>query len=314
MNKNDIYIHPKAIVEPNTKIGNATRVWAFAHILSGAIIGENCNICDGVFIENDVKIGDRVTVKCGVQLWNGIEIKDDVFIGPNATFTNDPFPRSKSYLQEFPNTIIHKGASIGANATILPGITIGANAMIGAGSVVTRDVPQNAIVYGNPARINGYISAYDKKTLLTSNNIENIIELSVNRAKIIKLPKIFDLRGGLIFGEYDKHLPFSPKRFFVISSVPTIQVRGEHAHKEQHQLLICLQGTCSIVLDDGINREEIELNSQEVGLYIPPMIWGIQYKYSANAILLVLASDIYDPEDYIRDYDQYLDILREKNE
>jgi len=310
----NFFIHPNALVESGAKIGDKTRIWAFAHILSGAIIGDNCNICDGVFIENDVKIGDSVTVKCGVQLWNGIEIKDDVFIGPNATFTNDPFPRSKSYLQEFPNTIIHNGASIGANATILPGITIGANAMIGAGSVVTRDVPQNAIVYGNPARINGYVSAYDKKTLLTSKNIENIIELSVNRARIIKLPKIFDLRGGLIFGEYDKQLPFSPKRFFVISGVPTIQVRGEHAHKEQHELLICLQGTCSIVLDDGTNREEIELYSQEFGLYIPPMIWGIQYKYSANAILLVLASDIYDPDDYIRDYDQYLDILREKNE
>ncbi len=118
-----------------------TRVWAFAHILPGATIGRDCNICDHVFIENDVLVGDRVTVKCGVQLWDGVTIEDDVFIGPNATFTNDPFPRSRQRPAAFTTTLVRRGASIGANATLIPGITVGANAMIGAGAVVTHDVP-----------------------------------------------------------------------------------------------------------------------------------------------------------------------------
>ena len=115
--------------------------------LPSAIIGENCNICSHCFIENDVKIGNNVTIKCGVQIWDGIEIEDDVFIGPNVTFCNDKYPRSKQYPKEFSKTIIKKGASIGANATILPGITIGENAMIGAGAVVVKDVDSNSVIY-----------------------------------------------------------------------------------------------------------------------------------------------------------------------
>ena len=152
------FVHQQAIVEEGATLGAGTRVWAFAHVLPGARIGSDCNICDGVFIENDVVIGDRVTIKCGVQVWDGIEIEDDVFIGPNATFTNDPAPRSKQHLTQYPRTRIRQGASIGANATILPGLTIGRGAMVGAGAVVTHDVPPNAIVVGNPARIQGYVT------------------------------------------------------------------------------------------------------------------------------------------------------------
>lgn len=146
------FIHPHALVEDRVKIGEKTTVWAFVHILPGAEIGEECNICDHVFIEGDVSIGNRVTVKCGVQIWDGLRIEDDVFIGPNATFTNDAFPRSK---QEFELLLTHvkKGATIGANATILPGITIGAEAMVGAGAVVTKDVPAKTLVVGNPAKV-----------------------------------------------------------------------------------------------------------------------------------------------------------------
>ena len=151
-----VYIHPKAIVETRN-IGEQTRIWAFTHILEGAAIGKNCNICDHTFIEGKVIVGSNVTIKSGVYLWDGLEIEDNVFIGPSATFTNDIRPRSKSYPSEFEKTYIKKGASIGANATIICGLTIGEWAVVGAGSVVTKDVPDYGLVYGSPARIKGYV-------------------------------------------------------------------------------------------------------------------------------------------------------------
>jgi UDP-2-acetamido-3-amino-2,3-dideoxy-glucuronate N-acetyltransferase len=135
------------------KIGLGTRIWPFSHVLQNAVIGKDCNICENVFIENNVVIGDRVTIKNGVQIWDGITIEDDVFIGPNATFTNDRYPKSRNsdYLME--RTIVKRKASVGANATILPGISIGQGALIGAGAVVTRNVPDFSVVIGNPAKV-----------------------------------------------------------------------------------------------------------------------------------------------------------------
>ena len=143
----------KTAICESKSIGLGTKIWAYVHIFPGAIIGSDCNICDFVLIENDVLVGNQVTVKSGVQLWDGIVIQDKVFIGPNVTFTNDKYPRSKSYPEIYPITLVKVGASIGANATILPGITIGKHSMIGAGSVVTKDVPDFALVFGNPARV-----------------------------------------------------------------------------------------------------------------------------------------------------------------
>ena len=154
MQEESFFVHERALCE-SRQVGAGTRVWAFAHILPNAIIGEECNICDGVFIENDVVVGDRVTIKCGVQLWDGTRIGDDVFIGPNATFTNDHYPQSKVYPEKFSGIVVESGASIGANATILPGIHIGKGAFVGAGAVVTKDVPANLIVVGNPAKVLG---------------------------------------------------------------------------------------------------------------------------------------------------------------
>ncbi len=156
-------IHDKALVEPGAVIGAGTRVWAFVHILPGARIGADCNICDQVFIENDVVIGDRVTIKCGVQVWDGVTIENDCFLGPNATLTNDKAPRSKVYPEEFRRTLLKLGASVGANATLLSGITIGRWAMIGAGAVVTRDVPDFALIMGNPGRVRGFVCRCSRK-------------------------------------------------------------------------------------------------------------------------------------------------------
>ena len=153
-----VMIHPSADVQ-SPHIGARTRVWQYVVILAGARVGEDVNICSHCFIENDVEIGNRSTIKCGVQLWDGLRIEDDVFIGPNATFTNDPFPRSRVRPATFLQTRVCKGASVGANATILPGITIGESAMVGAGAVVTQSVPPRAIVIGSPARIVGYVDA-----------------------------------------------------------------------------------------------------------------------------------------------------------
>jgi acetyltransferase-like isoleucine patch superfamily enzyme len=144
-------IHPLADVAA-CELGANTRIWQFVVILAGARIGADCNICAHVFIEGDVVVGDRVTVKSGVQLWDGLRVGNDVFIGPNATFTNDAYPRSRVYPQEFPQTVIEAGASIGAGAVILPGVRIGARALVGAGAVVTRDVAADSLVTGNPAR------------------------------------------------------------------------------------------------------------------------------------------------------------------
>lgn len=150
-------IHKLADVQ-SENIGKNTNIWQFCVVLKGAVIGDNCNICANTFIENEVVVGNNVTIKCGVQLWDGVTVEDDVFIGPNVTFTNDIVPRSKKYPDSFSRTVIKKGASIGANSTIIAGHTIGSYAFVGGGTVVTKDIPNNTVWYGNPAVMKGYIT------------------------------------------------------------------------------------------------------------------------------------------------------------
>jgi acetyltransferase-like isoleucine patch superfamily enzyme len=153
-----VFVHPLADVQ-STHLGCGTKIWQFCVVLPGARLGEECNICSHCFIENDVTLGHRVTVKCGVQLWDGVVLEDDVFIGPNVTFTNDKMPRSKHYPEAFLQTIVRRGASIGANATLLPGVEVGAYALVGAGAVITQSVPAHGLCYGNPARVRGWVCA-----------------------------------------------------------------------------------------------------------------------------------------------------------
>lgn len=306
----DVFVHDRALCESHD-VGRRTRIWAFAHVLAGARIGEDCNICDGVFIEDGVVVGDRVTIKCGVQLWKGITIEDDVFVGPNATFTNDPFPRSRVRI-EYPSTVVRGNASIGANATILPGLEIGCGAMVGAGAVVTRPVPPHAVVVGNPARIRGYVQTPPTAAVAADATVATTKEpgkvmLSVRDAYVQRFPEFSDLRGRLTAGELPSDgVPFAPQRWFFVYDVPSREVRGEHAHRVCHQFLICVSGRVTVAVDDGENRAEVLLNDPTLGIYIPPLVWGSQFRYDADAVLLVLASHPYDPSDYIREYDSFL--------
>ena len=303
------FVHPQGLCE-STSVGEGTRIWAFAHVLRGASLGRDCNICDHVFIEGDVVVGDRVTIKCGVQLWDGLRVGDDVFIGPNATFTNDRFPRSKVYPDSFAQTRVEDRVSIGANATILPGITLGRNAMVGAGAVVTRSVPPNAIVVGNPARIVGYVGAPrqagDEPAASAAPEQPGAKPLGVGAVSVHRLARVVDMRGSLSVGEFERSVPFAPKRYFLVFDVPGREVRGEHAHRECHQFLVCVRGSVQALVDDGEKRAQVSLDRADVGLYIPPMIWGTQYRYSDDAMLLVFASHYYDANEYIRDHATWL--------
>lgn len=305
---NDVFVHEKGLCE-SEEIGPRTRIWAFAHVLEGARVGADCNICDGVFVEGGALLGDRVTVKCGVQVWKGVELEDDVFVGPNATFTNDPQPRSRQWLDEHPPTIVRKGASIGANATILPGLEIGPGAVIGAGAVVTRSVPPHAVVMGNPGRIQGYAdsAAADAESIASPEAEPGIVPLSVRGVHMRRFAGFSDLRGSLTAGTLSAEgVPFAPERWFLVYDVPSREIRGEHAHRTCHQFMICVHGQVTVAVDDGERRAEATLETPTVGIYVPPLIWASQFRYGPDAVLLVFASHPYDPDDYIRDYDAFL--------
>jgi UDP-2-acetamido-3-amino-2,3-dideoxy-glucuronate N-acetyltransferase len=308
----EIYIHHTADVQ-SENIGAATRIWQYSIVLPGAKVGEHCNICSHCFVENDVEIGKRVTLKSGVQLWDGLRVGDDVFIGPNASFANDRFPRSQQRPERFLVTTIENGASIGAGAVVLPGVTIGTRAMIAAGAVVTRSVPPNAIVVGNPAKIIGYVDAARESVPATATAKAQpaVIPSRVRGVNLHQLPKVVDIRGSLSVGEVNREVPFEVKRYFLVYGVPSLETRGEHAHHECHQFLICVSGSCNVVADDGVNRQEFVLDRPELGLHLPPMTWGIQYKYSKDAVLLVLASHSYEASDYIRDYAQFKSLVND---
>jgi acetyltransferase-like isoleucine patch superfamily enzyme len=311
---NNFFIHPMSDVQ-TSHIGAGSKIWQYVVILPSARIGSEVNICAHCFIENDVSIGNRVTIKSGVYLWDGIELEDDVFIGPNVTFTNDKFPRSKLYPAAFLRTRIEKGASIGAGAVLLPGISIGSGAMIGSGAVVTNSVPSNAIATGSPARIVGYVQNSNADYPSIENGISESEEhdvqmIGVGSVSLHRLKFIGDIRGDLSVGNFSSEVPFVPKRYFLVFNVPSTKTRGEHAHHQCKQFLLCIKGSCSVVVDNGESRKEIVLNKPNLGLYLPPLIWGIQYKYSEDAVLLVFASEEYDAQDYIRNYSDFIEIAK----
>ncbi len=317
----NVKIHKTADVQSES-IGPGTTIWQSVVVLPGARIGDDVNICAHCFVENDVIIGDRVTVKSGVYLWDGVRLEDDVFVGPNVTFTNDKFPRSKAYPDHPMLMRVEVGASVGGGAVLLPGVTIGRGAMVGAGAVVTKSVPPYAIVYGSPARITGYIENTtlagvvddDRDIQPPPDNSEGVVKIGVGGVTLHRFKFVQDMRGDLSVGEFQKDIPFEPKRYFLVFNVSSEKTRGEHAHHKCHQFLICVKGSCAVVADDGESRREILLNSPDKGIYLPPLTWGIQYKYSSDAVLLVFASHLYEAEDYIRNYAEFVEIARSKGQ
>lgn len=274
-------------------------------LVQSRVLGADCEVGPFALIEADVELGQGVEVGAGVYLWSGMVVEDSARIAARVCFARGDGGKPCS-------THVRAGVQIGENATIAAGVVLGAGCRIAAGSVVTRDVPPNAIVSGNPAHISGYVNTPHldlpgqgaRGSALAGQ--DELPALNVAAARLHRLPKIVDLRGALSFGETGAHLPFTPERVFLVYDVPSKEVRGEHAHKACHQFLVCVKGSVGIVLDDGDKRDEIVLDSARIGLHIPPMVWGIQYQFSSDAVLLVLASDRYSAEDYIRNYDEFL--------
>jgi UDP-2-acetamido-3-amino-2,3-dideoxy-glucuronate N-acetyltransferase len=290
-------------------LGSNSIIDPFTIVMEGARIGEECKVGSHCVIENNVIVGDRVTIQCGVQLWDGVTIEDDVFVGPNVSFTNYHFARSSKDAKTYLRTTVKKGASVGAGATLLPGITIGANAIVGAGSVVTSDVPPASVVVGNPARIVRYTDIVDRPTV-SSVPSDMGDQPMIGGAKWISLRNIRDARGQLTVAQWDEHLPFDPVRIFFIHHVPSAKVRGGHAHRKCLQILVALTGSARVVIDDGNRRQEILLNQSSKAILIPAGIWATQYDYTTDCVLAVFASHGYEEADYIRDYDEFVEYCK----
>ena len=252
-------------------------------------------------IDSTARIAADCVIKSGACIGAAVSLAAGVVVGPNAVFV-DAEPGA--------GTQVKRLARIGANASIYPGIVIAERAEVRPGSVVTRSVPPNAIVEGNPANIVGYVDAARELHHFAPHAgtglRQDVEATAVKDVTVHHFPIIPDLRGNLTVGEFDKQVPFLPKRYFMVFGVPSREIRGEHAHYRCHQFLICLRGSCAVVADDGVRKVEIELDAPNRGLYLPPMTWGIQYKYSPDALVLVFASDYYDAADYIREYDQFI--------
>ena len=284
-------IDPSSLVSPLASLSAGVRLGAHATIEQGAQIGHHSHIGDSVYIGADVIVDT------------------DVRIGPHAVVLGTDESTVGSSRTE-----IRRGVRVGASATLLAGILVEANAVIRPGSVVTRSVPAGAIVEGNPASITGYVdmAAGPPRPVaaMVSTGLKSTEQTEVKGVTVHSFPIIPDLRGNLTAGEFERQIPFAPLRYFMVFGVPSREIRGEHAHLQCHQFLICVRGSCAVVADDAQRRVEVVLDTPNRGLYLPPMTWGIQYKYTPDAMLLVFASHHYDPDDYVRDYSRFLDLVR----
>lgn len=276
-------IHPTAFIEQGADVAATAALGCFVQVCSGASVGSDAVIEGLTIVPPNVRVHERVRIGHGV-----------CFVTP---------------VSETNPTVICQNATIGAHAIIHAGVSIGEKSVIAPGSLVERSTPSLAIVEGSPAKIVGYVGAFQSDLVSTASENDRIQTSQVRGVKLHHLPRIVDIRGNLTVGEFDRTIPFSVKRYFIVFDVPSAATRGEHAHRTCHQFLICIRGSCAVVTDDGSQRQEFLLDRPDRGLYLPPMIWGIQYKYSADAMLLVFASHHYDSTDYIRNYSEFLQLV-----
>ena len=283
-------IHPSAWIGPEVVLGE------------GSYIGPNC------YVEGRTTVGAGARLIGSVTLIGYVHIGDDCVVEPNVSVTTvlaDPEQQARTL-------VIGAGTRIGAGSVLCCGLTIGPNVQIGPGTIVVRNIPPHAIVHGNPATIVGYatLPALGSTELFRATEDgknTTVADSAVAGVQVFKFPRIRDLRGDLSVGEFGRNVPFIPKRYFVVFDVPSAETRGEHAHRQCEQFLVCVSGCVSVVVDDGRHRDEITLDTPDIGLYIPPRVWALQYKYSRSSVLLVFASHYYDSEDYIRDYTRFLE-------
>lgn len=265
----------------------------------------------GAVIPDGFECGPRCVVGPQSYVAAGCTFGSDVEVGAHVTVA----PPSPAGQVEARRLLVRDGVHIGAGAVVSGAAVIGLGARVEPGAVVTGDVPPFAIVAGNPGYVTGYVAP--PAVAGGIGKVEHVqvpIEVGYTQlsggASIIRFPEVVDLRGHMTFSEVGGLLPFEVRRIFFVYGVPSREIRGEHAHRALDQLLIAASGHVSVLTDDGRIRQEVVLDSPSVGLHIPPLIWGVQFRHSNDAVLLVVASDLYSADDYIREYDEFLDLVR----
>lgn len=253
-----------------------------------------------VFCESSVTVHPSASIGEDVRFYPGCTVERDAVIDSRAIIGAPSGTGSNT-------TIVGAGAYIGAGTIIISGVSIGRGARVLPGSVVSASVPPLTMVSGNPARINGYVGLIQSRSV-ERNAISRQRQLLVPGAALVPVTSVLDPRGSLMALEYSA-VPFVPQRSFAVMGVPSEELRGQHAHRKLHQFLVCLTGGVSVMIDNGEVQDEVRLDCPNIGLHIPPMVWGVQYRYSPDAVLLVLASAPYDDSDYIRDYEDFLDAV-----
>ncbi|WP_432380648.1 WxcM-like domain-containing protein [Duganella sp. P38] len=277
-----------------------------AQLHAGAVVAHSAVLGDFVVAYAGAEVGEHCRVRGYTQLWPGVKLEAGAELGPNVTL-EAPDDGAAAGI------VIGPDARVGAGALICCGVRLGQGAVVAAGAVVAQNVPPYAIVSGSPARITDYVQNVSGAPVLdwhqraTFPDQPSVVPLGVGGVTLHRFKFLQDPRGDLSVGEFEKEIPFLPKRYFLVMNVPSDKTRGEHAHRECHQFLICVKGSCAVVVvDDLEQRCEVQLDSPDVGVYLPPMTWGIQYKYSSDAVLMVFASHYYAADDYIRDYDEFV--------
>ncbi len=280
-------------------------------VIAGATVAHSASLGSCVVVHLGAEIAGECVVHGFTQIWAGIRLERGAVLGSGVVFEEAAAGAG--------DILIGAGARIGAGSVIGRGVSIGAGAVVMPGSVVAQNVPPYAIVSGSPIRITGYVSTHALGLAREPEQFnpnfppgQDSIRIGVGDVTLHRFKKVRDMRGDLAVADIPKDVPFAPQRWFAVFNVPSEKTRGEHAHYRCHQFLVCLHGSCAIVADDGINRTEVMLDSPDMGIYLPPLTWGIQYKYSVDGVLLVFASDPYDPTDYIRDYADFVRVVAAK--